>query len=362
MKEHFNKKTDTRSNTKIQRIHADISGIRPISFRGYRYFMLYIDDDTRTCWVYLMKTKTSQESINVFKQFKAMVENETGNKIQYFRADNGKGEFGAAFQDELKSAGIQLEASPPYKHSMNGVVERAMQTINKLARSLIYQAKLPVEMWDYAIEHAGFLKNRHPTAALPNVSLEKGRHREPMTPYEAYTGKMPDCTNIRAFGTAAFLIYPKEKHPPAFQPRFQDKYNYIHVGMEGSSIYRLLNIETLKEERYADIRIDEYVYPAAQELVTTSHQPESATTDKMDQPMEHQVLSTNERATHPITQPLGQSAAAPRAESPMLDWIEENPELHGRRSEQPPALDNLDGQNENFEKKTAQPACDGHLL
>jgi len=133
MKEHFNKKTDNHSNIKIQRIHADISGIRPESFRGYHYFMLYIDDDTRMGWIYFMKTKTSQESINVFKQFKAMVENETGNKIQYFRADNGKGEFGIAFQEELKSAGIQFEASPPYKHSMNGVAERAMQTINKLA-------------------------------------------------------------------------------------------------------------------------------------------------------------------------------------------------------------------------------------
>jgi len=126
MKEHFNKKTDTRSKVKIQRIHADISGIRPESFRGYKYFMLYMDDDTRMCWVYLMKTKTSEESISVFKQFKSMIENETGNKIQYFRADNGKGEFSSAFQDMLKSFGIQLEASPPYKHSMNGVVERAM--------------------------------------------------------------------------------------------------------------------------------------------------------------------------------------------------------------------------------------------
>ena len=67
MKERFNKKTDTQSKVKIQRIHADISGIRPESFRGYKYFMVYIDDDTRMCWVYLMKTKTSEESISVFK-------------------------------------------------------------------------------------------------------------------------------------------------------------------------------------------------------------------------------------------------------------------------------------------------------
>jgi len=46
--------------------------------------MLYMDDDTRMCWVYLMKIKTSEESISVFKQFKVMIKNETGNRIQYF--------------------------------------------------------------------------------------------------------------------------------------------------------------------------------------------------------------------------------------------------------------------------------------
>ena len=88
-----------------------------------------------------------------------MIKNETGNKIQYFWADNGKGEFSSAFQDMLKSFSIQLEASPPYKHLMNGIVERAMQTINKITWSLIYVAKLPVKMWDYAIKHSVYLKN-----------------------------------------------------------------------------------------------------------------------------------------------------------------------------------------------------------
>ena len=80
-----------------------------------------------------------------------------------------------AFQEELRSAGIQFEASPPYKHSMNGVVERAMQTINKLARLLIYAVKFPVEMWDYVIKYAGYLKNHHPIAALPNSLDENSR-------------------------------------------------------------------------------------------------------------------------------------------------------------------------------------------
>jgi len=50
-------------------------------------------------------------------------------------------------------------------------------------------------MWDYAIAHAGYLKNQHPTDALPNIPHEKG-HRDPLTPYEAYTGREPDGANV----------------------------------------------------------------------------------------------------------------------------------------------------------------------
>lgn len=346
MKEHFNKKTDTRSKVKIQRIHADISGIKPESFRGNKYFMLYTDDDSRMCWVYPMKTNTSQESIRVFKQFKAMVENETGNKIQFFRADNGKGEFGSAFQDELKSAGIQLEASPPYKHSMNGVVERAMQTINKLTRSMIYEAKLPVEMWDYTTEHSGFLKNRIPTKALP-LTLDEEGHKRSMTPYEAYTGKQPDLVNLRVFGVAAFPIYPMDKHPPSYAPRFQE--DFILIGMKGNSIYRVFNYKTLKENWSADVKIDEYTYPAikepifgklkgritnlrTKEPVPSPREPESAQKDQVNEPQTERTSST-------VVRPPGQTAAAPGTDPPISERAGVNPELLGRRCEQPSVSD-----------------------
>src|SRR5215469_124073 len=123
-----------------------------------------------------------------------------------------------------------------------------------------------------------------------------------MTPYEAYTGKIPDGTNIRAFGTAAFLIYPKDKHPSAFQPRFQD--NFVHVGIKGNSIYRLVNIKTLKEEWYADVKIDEYVYPAAKEPIFGQLKGRAKIT-LPDQLREPQIMDT-------ATQPPGRTAAAPR--------------------------------------------------
>jgi hypothetical protein len=74
------------------------------------------------------------------------VELETGNKIQFIRADNWRFEFGPSFQHELCSAWNSVEPCLPYKHSMNDVVERTIQTVNKLARSMTYEVMLPIEI------------------------------------------------------------------------------------------------------------------------------------------------------------------------------------------------------------------------
>ena len=54
MKETFNKTTDNCAQVKIRRLHTDISGIKAKSIRGYRYFLLVVDDATRYSWVALL--------------------------------------------------------------------------------------------------------------------------------------------------------------------------------------------------------------------------------------------------------------------------------------------------------------------
>ncbi|KAI1002956.1 hypothetical protein K3495_g5246 [Podosphaera aphanis] len=57
MKETFNKKTHNRTYQLARRLHADISGILPESFRSHKYFLLIIDDASRCSWLRLMKNK-----------------------------------------------------------------------------------------------------------------------------------------------------------------------------------------------------------------------------------------------------------------------------------------------------------------
>jgi len=43
---------------------------------GSRYFIVFVDDATRFTWVYFLRTKSAEEVVQVFKQFKALVEKE----------------------------------------------------------------------------------------------------------------------------------------------------------------------------------------------------------------------------------------------------------------------------------------------
>ena len=53
----FNKNA-LRTTTKLQIVHTDVCGpMHNESLNGARYFLLFIDDFSRFCWVYFLKTK-----------------------------------------------------------------------------------------------------------------------------------------------------------------------------------------------------------------------------------------------------------------------------------------------------------------
>jgi len=54
---------------------------------GSRYFITFIDDYTRFCHVYMLKTK--DETLHYFKTYKAEVENQLERKIKRLRSDRG---------------------------------------------------------------------------------------------------------------------------------------------------------------------------------------------------------------------------------------------------------------------------------
>lgn len=66
-------------------VHTDVWGPAKVTSKGSsRYLVSFMNDYSRYAWVYFLKSKNE-----VFKRWRAMVENRTGRKVKIVRSDNG---------------------------------------------------------------------------------------------------------------------------------------------------------------------------------------------------------------------------------------------------------------------------------
>jgi hypothetical protein len=63
---------------------------------GCLYFVTFIDNHSRKLWVYILKRK--DQVLDVFKQFQALAERQTGKKLRCIKIDN-KGEYLGPFDE-----------------------------------------------------------------------------------------------------------------------------------------------------------------------------------------------------------------------------------------------------------------------
>ncbi|KAI5335775.1 hypothetical protein L3X38_025909 [Prunus dulcis] len=100
---------------------------------GARYFVTFIDDHSRKVWVYAIRTK--DQVYEVFKQFHASIERETGRSLKCIRTDNG-GEYMGTFRNYYRSNGIRQERSVMKTPQHNGIAERMNRTIVERIRTI----------------------------------------------------------------------------------------------------------------------------------------------------------------------------------------------------------------------------------
>ena len=114
-------------------------------FKRVLYYVSFIGDYSRITWIYFMKNK--DEVFSKFKEFKALIENHTKNKIKTFRPDNG-GEFTSnEFKELCKYLGIKREFFTPYNPQQNGISERKNRTIMEVARSMLHDQDISMHLW-----------------------------------------------------------------------------------------------------------------------------------------------------------------------------------------------------------------------
>ena len=94
-----------RASKPFYLIHSDVWGASKVTtMTEKKWFVTFIDDHTRLCWVYLMNEKSEVKSL--FQDFYKMVENQFFKKINILHLDNGTEFFNECLGNFLKENGI----------------------------------------------------------------------------------------------------------------------------------------------------------------------------------------------------------------------------------------------------------------
>ncbi|KAK0570626.1 hypothetical protein LWI29_004072 [Acer saccharum] len=176
-------------------IHTDVCGPMSIQARGgYEYFITFTDDYSRFGYVYLMH---KSDAFDMFKAFKAEVENQLEKHIKILRSDRGGEYLSGEFQQYLIDNGIVSQFSAPGTPQQNGVAERRNRTLLDMVRSMLSYSTLPISFWGYALQTAIYILNDVPSKSVPK------------TPHELWTGRKPSLQHLRIFGCPAHVLKGK---------------------------------------------------------------------------------------------------------------------------------------------------------
>ena len=186
-----------RHTEPLDLIHNDICDLKLVETRGgNKYFITFVDDSTKYCYVYLLKSKG--EAIENFVLYKKEVENQLEKKIKVLRSDRGR-EYESPFVDLCAQHGIIHETTAPYSPQSNGVVERKNRTLKEMMNAMLISSGPPQNMWGEAILSANYLLNK-----VPKKKAEK-------TPYELWKGIKPSYKYLRVWGCLAKVAVPPPK-------------------------------------------------------------------------------------------------------------------------------------------------------
>jgi transposase InsO family protein len=107
--------------------------------------MTMIDDTSRYCYVYLLKTKG--EALNYLKIYKAKVENQSEKKIKRFSSNRGGEYLFNEFDLFCAEHDITHKRTLSYSPQSNGVAKKKNHILTDLINSMLDTAGLSKVWW-----------------------------------------------------------------------------------------------------------------------------------------------------------------------------------------------------------------------
>lgn len=295
------KASNSRSVSVLELVHSDVWQAPVQSLGGAKYFVSFIDDYSRRCWVYPIKKKS--DVFEVFKVYKARVELDSGMKIKCLRTDNGGEYTGDEFDLFCRQEGIKRQFTTAYTPQQNGVAERMNRTLLERARAMLATASLEKLFWAEAVNTACYVINRSPSTAV-----------ELKTPMEMWTGKPINYSDLHIFGSPVYVMYNSQE-TTKLDPKSR---KCLFLGYaDGVKGYRLWDptahkVVVSRDVVFMEDKIQENEEGDSTTRETTSIQMEKEvqSNDSSEAAPQHEVNETNESQA-PATRTLNRERRRP---------------------------------------------------
>ena len=203
----ISKTPDERGIKCFDKVHIDLNGpINKENIIGGKYLFGAVCDFSNFINIFIMQNKSESAYVLLFylSQIKPY------GKPSIIRSDGG-GEFiSKEFNSILINKSIKHEYSTPYNPNQMGHIERQWRILFNCTRALMFESNIPSSLWPFAIKYATFLRNR------------TYNERIGCTPLEKATGKKPDVSKIKLFGSKCYVYdqFSSKLEPKALEGVF----------------------------------------------------------------------------------------------------------------------------------------------
>ena len=122
----------------------------------------------------------------------------SGKQVKALQSDNGGEDISNEFKNFFSKEGIRRELIVPHNPQQNGVSERKKRMIMGAAQAMLHDQGLPMNLWTEARNTIVYVQNHCPHRVLGMSTLE-----------EDFTGKKPDVSPTKIFGSAVYVCVTK---------------------------------------------------------------------------------------------------------------------------------------------------------
>jgi hypothetical protein len=176
--------------------HLDLSGPVKRSYHGNEYFIVIVWRGYVRVYGLRSENNASDKAVE-FLRFIECQAQVSATSIKTMRTD-GRTEFlGEDFRKLVTDDGLHHQHTTRYRSSQNGVAEISIRTLTEMAAAMLIDSHLPHYLWEDALRHAAYIRNRVP------------KRGSTVTPHERIFGTKPSLAGMPIFGQTVVVRTPE---------------------------------------------------------------------------------------------------------------------------------------------------------